>query len=147
MFKNILIVCVGNICRSPMGEAIFKHIAQQADIPVSISSAGIAAMEGYQADPVVKQLLTDQGIDCSWHRARQLTKEMLSEADLVLVMEDGHRKEIERIYPSFCGKVHLLGKWCNFEIPDPYRKSKQFFEETYQLISQSINEWQKKLWK
>lgn len=146
MFNKILIVCVGNICRSPMCEAILKHRVQMAKLPVSISSAGIAALEGKPADPIVQELLLEQEIDCSSHRARQLTLPMLLEAELVLVMEQGHRKEIEYKFPNVCGKVHRLGKWGEFDVPDPYKKSKQIFKETYELIMQGIDQWQARLW-
>lgn len=147
MFRNILIVCVGNICRSPMAEAILKYDAEQAGLPLSISSAGIGALQGRPADQHVQAILQDKNIDCSSHRAKQLTREMLTAADLVLVMENEHRKEIERFFPSACGKVHLLAKWQNVEIPDPYKKSREVFIDTYHLIKQSINDWQTKLWK
>ena len=130
-----------------MGEALLKHRAQTGGLSLDVSSAGIGALVGYPADQTVQDLLSEQGIDCSAHRARQLNKEMLSASDLVLVMENGHRREIERKFPSACGKVHLFGKWSNFEIPDPYRKSRQVFTDTYRLISQGIDEWQTKLWK
>jgi protein-tyrosine phosphatase len=146
MFNKILIVCVGNICRSPMGEALLKHYAKQNDLPIEVSSAGIGALVGHPADSKVQEILMEQGINCSEHRARQLTAEILADAELVLVMESGHRREIERNFPSACGKVHLLGKWSNLEIPDPYKKSKEFFQETHRLIKQGINEWQVKLW-
>jgi len=146
MVNKILMVCVGNICRSPMAEAILKHRAQIANVPLTVSSAGIAALVGRSAVSEVQTLLAREGIDCSAHRARQLTSAMLLEADLVLVMEKNHRQEIERTFPSVCGKVHLLGKWENFEIPDPYKKSQQIFQDTHQLIIQGLDQWQAKLW-
>lgn len=145
MFNKILMVCIGNICRSPMAEALLKHKIQQFP-SVIVMSAGIAAMVGKPVDLNVQEILTEKNIDCSAHRAQQLTSIMLREADLVLVMEQQHRKEIECTFPSVCGKVHLLGKWGNFEVPDPYKKSKQVFMETYQLIEQGIDQWRVKLW-
>ncbi|EKD75545.1 MAG: hypothetical protein ACD_44C00104G0002, partial [uncultured bacterium] len=145
-FNNILIVCVGNICRSPMTEAIFKLHLQQAQSPIKVSSAGIGALIGHPADPFVNEILREQkGIDCSAHRARQLNKEMLAESELILVMENVHCKKIKRQFPAACGKVHLLGNWSNFEIPDPYKMPKQFFVDIYHLILQGVEEWQTKL--
>jgi protein-tyrosine phosphatase len=130
-----------------MGEAILKHRFQMANLSITVSSAGIAALEGKSADLLVQELLLPKGIDCSSHRARQLTSPMLLEAELVLAMEQRHCKEIEYMFPSVCGKVHRLGKWDGFDIPDPYKKSKQVFMETYQLIVQGIDQWQERLWK
>ncbi len=146
MFNKILIVCIGNICRSPMAEAILKHRMQSIKSPLTISSAGIAALEGKSMDPFAQEILLEAGIDGSLHRARQLTSAMLIDAELVLVMEQNHRKKIECMFPNVCGKVHLLGKWENFEVPDPYKKSKLIFKDTYQLIVKGIDQWQAKLW-
>lgn len=146
MFNKVLIVCIGNICRSPMAEAILKHRLEAGKFTTSVTSAGIAALVGKPADPIVQELLLEQGIDCSQHRARQLTSAMLLESELVLVMDQEQRKEIECRFPSSCGKVHILGKWGNFEVPDPYRKSREFFKETHKLIVQGIDQWQAKLW-
>src|SRR5579871_5128949 len=96
MFNNILIVCVGNICRSPMGEALFKYQAQKNNRSVLIHSAGLGALIGYPADPIVQELLLEQGVDCSQHRARQINLALLAGSELVLVMEKKHRREIER---------------------------------------------------
>ncbi len=130
-----------------MVEAIFKHRLSAKHPHVSVSSAGIAAVVGKSADPFVQELLRLEGIDCSEHRARQLTSAMLLESDLVLVMEEDQRKEIAYTFPSVCGKVHLLGKWGGFEVPDPYKKPKEFFKETYQLVTAGIDQWQTRLWK
>lgn len=138
-------VCVGNICRSPMAEVILKHRVQSN--LVEVSSAGLAAVVGSPADPTVHEILLEQGISCESHRARQLTSAMLHEADLILVMEEKHKKQIQCTNPNVCGKVHLLGKWDNVEVPDPYRKSKEAFKDVYELIIRGIDQWQTKLWK
>lgn len=147
MFNKILIVCIGNICRSPMVEAIFKHRLASTHPAVSVSSAGISAMVGKPADSHVQEILITEGIDCSMHRARQLTSAMLLETDLVLVMEEEQRKEITCTFPSVYGKVHLLGKWGGFEVPDPYKKPREFFDGTFHLVKQGIDQWQTRLWK
>jgi protein-tyrosine phosphatase len=66
---------------------------------------------------------------------------MLLWADLVLVMEEGHRAELRRLAPSSAGKVFLLGHWIGAEIPDPYMQELSVFEGTLELIDQSITGW------
>ena len=144
MFNRILIVCMGNICRSPMGEALLAR-QLSAQPQMSVTSAGITALVGYPADEIAQALLLEQGIDISAHRARQLTGAMLRQTDLVLVMEAGHKRAIETIEPSARGKIYRLGEWGGFDIPDPYRQPRQAFEQSLQLIQQGIVDWLVKL--
>lgn len=138
MIKNILVVCVGNICRSPIGEALL-----QAKLPnINISSAGISALINYPADPQSISLMEEQGIDISAHRARQINNEMILEADLILTMEKRHNKHIQSMFSGTTGKVHLIGKWLNNrEIPDPFRKSDRAFRIAMENIEKSTNAW------
>lgn len=141
MFNRILIVCVGNICRSPMAEFLLAH-----QMPgIEVHSAGLAAMVGEPADSTAQELMRERGIDISAHRARPLTPEMMMEHDLVLAMENDHIQSVLNLYPYARGKVHLLGKWGNEEIPDPYRKSHEFFRHTLFLIDRSLSTWQVRL--
>ncbi len=144
--KNILMVCVGNICRSPIAEGLLKDYAQKRDLPLQVSSAGLAAMLGRPADPNSIAIMQQRGIDIGRHQPRQLTFEMLQSANLVLVMEEWHQREIAEQFPSMYGKVHRIGKWGDFEIPDPYKLPKDAFIESCYLIEQGLHDWQKKLW-
>lgn len=118
-----------------------------SDSSKTIESAGLAAMVGHPADPHVQTLLKTQNLDGSQHRARQVTTEMFLKNDLILVMDQQQRQEIQYHFPSVCGKVHLLGKWGGFEVPDPYKKSFEDFENCFQLIRQGVEEWKTRLWK
>ena len=140
MFQRILLVCVGNICRSPTAEYLLRH--RLGDASVHISSAGLGALEDHPMDATAASLLLEHGIDASAHRGRQLSTSMLRDADLVLVMEREHASRIARLAPEASGKVLLLGKWLGEkEIPDPYRKSRTAFEHVYGLIDQAIAPW------
>lgn len=144
MFDNILMICVGNICRSPTAEALLKH--KLGNTNKIIHSAGLGALAGKDIEPTAREVLLEHSIEPAQHIARQLTSSMLTEADLILVMEKGHANQISNIAPEARGKSFLLGKWNNdIEIPDPFRKPKQAFEEAYDLIEQSLNEWIKHL--
>ena len=145
MFKNILIVCVGNICRSPMAEAFFRSQLLQVKPEIQISSAGIQAVINRPAVFEVHNLMQKQGIDISNHRARQLTEEIVLDSNLILVMEKFHKKEIEIAFPFSYGKVFLLGKWSGFEIPDPYEQSFEAFEECFDLIQRAWADWKTRI--
>lgn len=145
--QNVLIVCLGNICRSPMGEGLLKHKLAQSYPHVKVSSAGITALVGKPADALAQQIMLEKnGIDISQHRAQQLTQELLLQMDLILVMDQAQQKEIEFKFPSICGRVHRLGKWGGFDIIDPYKRPIQIFDQVFTLIDESVNEWQKRLW-
>ncbi|UNG20482.1 low molecular weight protein-tyrosine-phosphatase [Stutzerimonas zhaodongensis] len=140
MFQNILIVCVGNICRSPAAEALLAHKLEGKGL--TISSAGIGALVGNPMDKTAHEVLNDHGVEHTSHRARQVDSEMLHRADLILVMEKSHVQHIRQIAPEVHGKTFLLGKWLDdTEIPDPYRQSKPAFEHVHSLLTQSVESW------
>lgn len=121
--KSILVVCLGNICRSPYGEAKLKNLLSNDQTKsYKISSAGIYAMLDEPANSNSIQIAKDRGIDLSGHIAKQLTYELVVESDLILVMEKEHKNIIQKMYPFACGKIHCLGHWRNEEIQDPYGK-------------------------
>ncbi len=146
MINNILIVCVGNICRSPLAEGLFKQYIASQNLPAQVSSAGIAACQGQSAHPISQQLMLEKGIDISDHRARQLTTDLVRSAELILVMENDQLQFIRQKFPFSQGRVHLLGKWSHFEIPDPIYRTSSEFDAVLKLIEQGNREWQSKLW-
>ena len=143
MFKSILVVCIGNICRSPMAEALLRSRAPEG---VVLSSAGIGALVGKPADPNALKLMEERGIDISEHRGRQLTPQIIQDADLILVMEKGHQDAVHSISPTARGKVHIICKWDDIDVPDPYRKSPEYFEHILEMIEKGVDQWSSKLW-
>jgi protein-tyrosine phosphatase len=142
IFKNILVVCIGNICRSPMAEGLLKQaLIAKNHGDCHVSSAGLGALVNYPPDEKSCHLMQAKNIDISSHRARQLNKEMIRKADLILVMESSHKSSIEEMEPSAKGKVFRLGNWGDYEIPDPYRKNQAAFDQAFHLIEQGVNEW------
>src|SRR5690606_13926645 len=95
VFRKILFVCVGNICRSPTAELLMRRRLQGRS-NVEVSSAGLQALVGRPVDPQAATLLRENGIDPDSHVARQSTPSVLVAADLVLVMEQSHHARIVR---------------------------------------------------
>src|SRR5688500_11611191 len=102
MFSRVLMVCVGNICRSPMAEALWAKMGPQGP-GVQVASAGIGALVGHPADPLALELMRERGLDLSAHRARQLTAQMINDFELILVMEAGHQRAVESMAPTARG--------------------------------------------
>lgn len=144
MFNSILIVCVGNICRSPMAEAMLRD--QLAGKNIRVASAGVGALVDKPMDSTALEVLREHGGDHADHKAQQLTREMAHQYDLILTMEPRHVQDILKIAPEARGKTFLLGKWQGDQkIPDPYRQQRPAFEHVYQLVQQSVTSWAKHL--
>ena len=140
MFSNILIICVGNICRSPTAEYCLTQQLQQKGSQIKVSSAGLGALVGKPAAPKAIELASQAGLDLTPHKARQVTREMIKQNDLILTMEEGHTVAIEKLAPEARGKVHLLGRWQQqIEIPDPYQKGVAAYEIALKLIKNDNN--------
>lgn len=138
MFDRILVVCDGNICRSPTAAAMFMQHFPEKDI----SSAGLIGLAGHEMDETARQVAATHGLYCPPHQGRRLSAELCRKADLILVMERRQRDELMSQFPNGSGKVMLLGHWCGGEdIPDPYRHDKDTFEHVYQLIDQAVAAW------
>lgn len=145
IFKNILVVCIGNICRSPMAEGLLKHEIAKKDPSCQVSSAGLGALAGHHPDKNSCALMLKKNIDITSYKARQIDNTMIRKADLILVMELSHKNAIEEMEPSAKGKVFRLGHWGDFDIPDPFQKNLSAFENALKLIDKGIAEWLKKL--
>lgn len=137
-------MCVGNICRSPTAEQLLRNAL--AHSAIEVSSAGLVALRDSPLEPTALRVLEEHGHAPVSHRARQLTSAAVSDADLVLVMEQRHIDGVLSLAPEARGKVFLLGKWqYNREIMDPYRQGKPAFVHAYALIEQAVQAWAKKL--
>tara|TARA_Y100001934_G_scaffold282960_1_gene399536 strand:+ start:623 stop:1063 length:441 start_codon:yes stop_codon:yes gene_type:complete len=146
MFNRILVVCVGNICRSPTAEVLLKHRLQESGKEIAVHSAGLGALVGKDIEPTAREVLVENRIEPTLHSAKQINTDMIAQADLVLAMEQAHIQHLNEIAPQARGKTFLLGKWLdNKEIPDPYRQQKPAFDHAYKLIDQSIAAWLKYL--
>ena len=124
--KNILLVCTGNTCRSPMAEGILKSMVQKnmrLKDKVKVISAGVAAHPGQPASPQAVEALRRLGIDISGHRTDQVDEDMLKDADIILTMTEGHKQIIRLMDPAAADKVFTLREHIQgdkSDISDPF---------------------------
>ena len=135
--RNILVVCIGNICRSPMAEGLIA-----AALPdVQVSSVGLGALVGEPADAIARELMRKRGISIEDHRARQISLDACQRADLILVMDVEQRRSVEERYLFASGKVFRLCEFSDRDIPDPYRAGRASFERSLTLIEDGTRQW------
>lgn len=135
--QNILVICIGNICRSPMA----KYLIALQHPTLKVDSAGLSAMVGHQADEKAIACMDTVGIDIREHRAKQITADLIKQSDLILVMSNNQLKHIEQKWPFAKGKVFRLGHWQGKNVPDPYQHDQAFFEETCRNIQSYVADW------
>jgi protein-tyrosine phosphatase len=135
--ETILVLCTGNICRSPMAEALLRRMLPR----MRVSSAGIRALVGQAADPNAVALMREQGYDISAHQATQLDIQSIDAADLVLVMERTQLQMVQMTYPHSRGKVFCLADSAGLDVPDPYRRGPAAFRTAFSIIEAGAAQW------
>jgi protein-tyrosine phosphatase len=141
--ENILVLCIGNICRSPMAEAMLK----QALPSKNIYSAGLGALIGKPADPFSVELMAEQGIDITAHRAQQISPHLVSQSDLILVMDREQKRHVETHYFGARGKVFRLCDALKVDVHDPYREGVESFRVAQELIADGVKFWAEQITK
>jgi len=149
--NSILFVCKGNICRSPFAERLTnKLLVNGSNDILKIRSAGINATV---ANPPPKEAVIAAkafGISMDDHRAQCLTRELIDETDMIVVMEVEHLHQLEETYPESGGRCFLLSMfsdnlhgWGNsyfrYNIEDPYGKNHECFVRCYEKINLCVN--------
>ena len=127
-----------------MAEALLRGALRGQD-KFTVESAGLGALVGHPASAYAVELMEEMGEDISDHRARQIHPDMVSAADLVLVMEAGHRRSIDDADLTARGKVHRLGEWQDKDIDDPYRQPKAAFAAALEDIKTGVDSWAEKI--
>ena len=134
---DILMVCEGNVCRSPLAQALLSRALPT----VRVSSAGTRALVGQPADRLAIELAQEHGMDLSQHVAKELSGEHLRGADIVLAMTGAQRAWILDRFPFARGKVFRLGEQEQVDIVDPYQRSRLAFEISFAQILQGVTQW------
>jgi protein-tyrosine phosphatase len=142
MFSRIMAVCTGNICRSPLAAADLRH---HLPAGFSVFSAGLAALVGAPAQETVCRLAAMRGLDLGHHEGIQIDEGLALGNDLILVMTNSQKDEVERRYPATRGRVFLLGHWGAGEISDPYSGNETLYIAVDRQIQTAVRQWLPKL--
>ena len=143
---QILFVCTGNICRSPLAEYYARHVFKQRGLPFRTVSAGfIPVSVAISAHSF--SILKNEGIFAGEHYSQHLHEEMIRKSWLILTMEKDHRDLILRAYPNCKHKVFTLTGFCGAkgDVEDPFRQDMEKYVNTYQLIKSYIDQLADKL--
>jgi protein-tyrosine-phosphatase len=138
---NLLFVCSGNTCRSPMAEALARKIARRRGIEnLNISSAGTNAWDNVPATDEALLVGMEREIDLTGHRARKLTPTIVSEADLIFVMTPGHLEQVKQLGGR--GKVHVIDEYAsgttNQGVADPYGGDLEAYRRTAVVLESEL---------
>ena len=121
---RILVVCTGNICRSPMAEVLLRQQVEKEDVAGwDVESAGTWTVDGERASRYAIQLMAERGLDLISHRSRRVNRHIVEQADLVLVMTQGHSEALRLEFPDLREKIYMLSEMRNgyrYDIDDPY---------------------------
>jgi len=138
---SVLFVCKGNICRSPLAEAYMKS-KLTGKHQLRVFSAGLDTTPGHTANSVAETIARQYGLALEGHRTTPISRELIRQADLIVVMEYSQRQSLLATYPEAHGKVSLLSSFRSglvTHIPDPYGGTHEQFDHCYQLISHSCD--------
>lgn len=152
MIKSILIVCTGNSCRSVMAQWLLrKFLKERGCEDIEVLSAGIGTMPGMMASPNTIEVMKQEGIDVSAHRAQFVTEEMIKKADLILGMQPIHIETVLDMVPEAKDKARLLleyayeseegvdaGAPTNLVVFDPIGKPKEVYESVLLTIKDAV---------
>ncbi|MDP5291831.1 low molecular weight protein-tyrosine-phosphatase [Oceanimonas sp. CHS3-5] len=136
---SVIFACMGNICRSPTAEAVFRHKAASAGLNMEIDSAGtIGYHAGSGPDARARAAGEARGYDFSGMRARQVMVQDFERFDLVLAADKENLRDLQRLCPAeHSHKVKLLlsfAEGAEQEVPDPYYGGEQGFEHVLDLV-------------
>ena len=132
--KRILLVCTGNICRSPLAAALLdRALAQRGIDGIEVASAGTGAWDGAPVSEGAYLVGLERGLDLSAHRARLLTRELVEDADLILTMARHHRARVDELGGE--SRVFVLGEYAGregdeAEVSDPFGGNLEVYRDT-----------------
>ena len=143
---KILMVCLGNICRSPMADGLMRKKVQEHKLDVYVDSAGTANYHvGGAPDTRMTQTAKRKGVDISGLQARQFVVSDFDDFDLIYVMDQSNYDNVVRLARNETDRkkvqliLELLPNQIEIEVPDPYYGGQEGFEQVFDLLDQSTD--------
>lgn len=138
----LLLVCSGNLCRSPFAEGVLRRRLEEAGVYAEVFSRGLLDVGAQPVPPAALKVASEFGVDLSEHKAQQLAVEDLQRAGLVLVMSARHRRHIGEMQPMAIGKVFLLSQpEDGNSVDDPVGQPEEVFRDVYSTIDHLVGLW------
>jgi protein-tyrosine phosphatase len=146
---SVLVVCTGNICRSPTGEGVLRHVASARGLAdrVRVASAGTHDYHvGDAPDPRTMKHASKRGYDLSSQRAAQVSRDDFNDFDYILAMDRTHLRALRSMQPAGSkAKLGLFleasGKWKGEDVPDPYYGGVEGFERVLDMVEEAAERW------
>lgn len=148
---TVLIVCSGNTCRSPMAETLMDEAIDRSSSlhgDVKVESAGTFAAEGAGATPEAARVMKEMGLSLKRHEARQFTRELADEADLILAVAKEQMEQMEVIAPEDTEKMHTLLGYAlgvhgdppgtEYDIMDPFDEGLEEYRECAEQLNDAV---------
>jgi len=146
---SVLVVCTGNICRSPTGEGVLRALAKKRGLDgrVRIASAGTHDYHvGEPPDPRTLRHAHKRGYDLSAQRAQQVAREHFEQFDYILAMDRGHLRLLKALAPREAKArlglfLEASGRWKSEDVPDPYYGGVGDFEQVLDMVEEAAERW------
>lgn len=144
---RIMFVCMGNICRSPLAEGVFRHIAQEIGVfeRYEVASSGTGAWHvGQKPDRRMRETAHNHGVSLEGQRAQQFEYNDFSYYDVILAMDSNNLGNIQHLdrKNKYTEKVKLFRAYDpnpgDLQVPDPYYGGEQGFEHVYQIVERTV---------
>lgn len=138
----ILMICAGNLCRSPFAEVYMRMRFEEAGVDAECFSRGLLAMPGRKVPDLALKVAQEFGVDLSNHVSQTLLAPDLDRAAMVMVMEMEQRQHLSKLRPAHIGKVMMLSQPGGGEkISDPMGRSEETFHRVYSEIAEYVDVW------